>query len=56
MAGLASLAGEDALCGVEAGDVIGLCEGTYENHLAALGRLADGLGGGQHDLALGRAW
>ena len=52
VAGLAALAREDALRGVEAGDVVGLGERPHEDHVAAVRRGGDGVLGGEHDLAL----
>jgi hypothetical protein len=40
---------------VEPGDVVGLGERPHEDHRFAVARLLDGLGGGEHDRALGGA-
>ena len=53
--GLAALAGEDALGGVEARDVVGLGERPHEDHVAPVLLGLDGLLRREHDLALGRA-
>ena len=53
---LAALGGEDALGGVEAGDVVGLGEGTHEDDRAPVLGRGDGVGRGEDDGALGRAW
>ena len=55
VAGLAAEAGEDALGGVEAGDVVGVGVRADEHDVAALGGGVDRLLGGEDDLALGAA-
>src|SRR5204863_4380932 len=52
VAGLPALAGQDALCGVEAGDVVGLGERTHEHYAPPLRRGVDRILGGEDDLAL----
>ena len=53
---LAALGGEDALGGVEAGDVVGLGEGAHEDDRAPVLGRGDRVGRGEDDGALGRAW
>ena len=51
VAGLAALGGQDAVGGVEAGDVVGLGEGAHEDHVATLPGGLDRVPGREHDLA-----
>ena len=53
--GLAALGGEDALGGVEAGDVVGLGERPHEDDRATVLGRGDGVRRGEDDGALGRA-